>query len=267
MMPVFYDPIEMEDIDITNNLAKFYLISLPNNARFKLCATTQNLDSPQMSGGDPETRITTYWPITREQLNHANLAVLFPNDRLRAAPLNLQELNAAFNFAPPFNPDTTPSNQFGPPQHHHLIQPVAPQAIPLIQPVAPQAIPSYVTYVADFITLPRAQVIDIYRNNEPNFYCIRDLKCYIKNHIQNTNPHAALSLEQAFELTPQETSNLATCYPYVLSQDLSIEEVKTLSEDERQILMVQGSAEIEQQSLANLRQYQEQANSGNALGH
>jgi len=152
-------------------------------------------------------------------------------------------------------------------QHHHLIQPVAPQHHHLIQPVAPQAIPSNVTYVADFITLPRAQVIDIYRNNEPNFDRISNLKCYIKNHIQNTNPHAALSLEQAFELTPQETSNLATCYPYVSSQDLSIEEVKTLSEDERQILMVQGSAEIKQQSLANLRQYQEQANSGNALGH
>ena len=84
MMPIFYDPIEMNDIDIDDNAARFYLISLPN-AGFKLCATTQNLDSPHMSGGDPETRIKKYWPIARDQINQANLAVLFPEGRLRSA--------------------------------------------------------------------------------------------------------------------------------------------------------------------------------------
>jgi hypothetical protein len=243
----------MEDIQIDDNEARFYLISLPNNAGFKLCATTQSIDSPAMIGGDPETRINKYWPITHEQLNHANFDVLFPNDRLRSAPLNLHDLNAAFNFDPPFNPNTTPSNLFGIPQQHHVIP-----------PVVPQAIPSHVTYVADFIPLPRPQVLDIYRNNIASFNRINSLKCYIRNHTQNANPHAALSLEQAFELTPQETNNLATCYSYVLSQDLSIEEVKALSEDERQILLPRGSAEIIQLSLDNLREYQEHANRGNA---
>ena len=69
-MPVYFDPIEIEDIDIDDQLVKFYLISLPNNAGFKLCATTQNLDSKQMKGGDPETRITNYWPTRNVKFNY-----------------------------------------------------------------------------------------------------------------------------------------------------------------------------------------------------
>lgn len=114
-MPTFYDPIELENIDINDNAASFYLINLQNNAGFKFCATTQNLGSSILAGGDPVTRIKEYWPITRDQLNQANLAVLFPNDDLRAAPLSLQELNEVFHFNPPFNP-ATPKMTFGQPQ-------------------------------------------------------------------------------------------------------------------------------------------------------
>ena len=117
-MPTFYDPIELEDIDINDPAANFYLISLPGEGGFKLCATRTDLNNP-LFRFEPETKINQYWPITRDQLTHANLAILFPVDlgeKMRAAPFKtLDDLNQAFNFDPPFNP-ATPKMTFGPHQ-------------------------------------------------------------------------------------------------------------------------------------------------------
>ncbi len=120
-MPTYFDPIELEDIDINDNTVSFYLISLPGNAGFKFCATTRNLNDPQFKF-DPETKINQYWPISRDQLRHADFAILFPEDhsdrerkqKMRTAPFKtLVDLNQAFNFNPPFNPNT-PKMTFGP---------------------------------------------------------------------------------------------------------------------------------------------------------
>lgn len=111
-MPTFYDPIELEDIDIDDATAKFYLIKLPNEAGFKFCATTQNLDSPQMKY-DPITRIKEYWPITREQLTQGDFTLLFPDGTIRTEPFkNADDLNRAFHFDPPFDPNSQTS-RFG----------------------------------------------------------------------------------------------------------------------------------------------------------
>lgn len=109
-MRTFYDPIELDDIDINDSTAKFYIIKLPNEAGFKFCATTQNLDSPQMKY-DPITRVKEYWPITREQLSKANLITLFPKDKIRTAPFKTaEELNKQCHFDPPFNPNVRPDH-------------------------------------------------------------------------------------------------------------------------------------------------------------
>lgn len=98
-MPTFYDPIELEDIDVDDNTAHFYIIKVGENS-YKFCATTQNLNSPEMRGGDPETRVRFYWPITREQLNQANFAVLFPNDKMRTSTMTSDVLQNIFHFNP-----------------------------------------------------------------------------------------------------------------------------------------------------------------------
>jgi len=131
-MPTFYDPIEMNDIDIDDSAANFYIIKVDENT-YTFCALTQNLDSPQMHAGDPETRVKKYWPISREQLSHANMDVLFPEDiahnrKLRTTPFNLDELNAAFQFNPPFSPTNTQSTFGQAPQPiaqpiHHVAAP------------------------------------------------------------------------------------------------------------------------------------------------
>lgn len=124
-MPTFYDVFALDDIDINDSAAKFYLIQTdksPDHQRYKVCATTQDLSSSQMIF-DPVTKIKEYWLITREQLNHANLSILFPNDKLRDEPLAITDLDIAFNYDPTipveqnkafhFDP-TNPPEKFGP---------------------------------------------------------------------------------------------------------------------------------------------------------
>jgi hypothetical protein len=111
MVPTFYDPIEMDDIDIDDSAANFYIIKVEEN-NYKFCATTQNLNAPEMRRGDPETRVRFYWPITREQLNQANIAVLFPNDKIRTSTITAEALQEIFHF----NPVEQDNRVFG----HHL---------------------------------------------------------------------------------------------------------------------------------------------------
>lgn len=134
MMPTFYDSIELEDIDINDKDARFYIIKLPPDNdylfnRYKICATIQDLDSPNMKG-DPESRIKQYWPITKEQLNcvirnNGKLNILFPVDdsnkrKLRTQPFKLDELNNVFASNSPFmsdgfsfDPGSIPQRTFG----------------------------------------------------------------------------------------------------------------------------------------------------------
>tara|TARA_R110002126_G_scaffold272886_1_gene417207 strand:+ start:129843 stop:130916 length:1074 start_codon:yes stop_codon:yes gene_type:complete len=114
----FFDPITLEDIDIHDESAVFYLLVLPNNAGFKVVGSTQNLNSPE-SRFDPETRIKECWLVNRETLNHADMSILFPDDKLRSEPFKtLEALNAAFRFTPRFDPtqphETIKKHTFGP---------------------------------------------------------------------------------------------------------------------------------------------------------
>lgn len=109
----FLDPITLEDIDIHDESAVFYLLVLPNNAGFKFVGSTQNLNSPQ-SRFDPEI------------LNHADMSVLFPDDKLRSEPFKtLDALNAALRLTPPFDPmqphEAIKKHTFGPdlPERNH----------------------------------------------------------------------------------------------------------------------------------------------------
>jgi hypothetical protein len=118
----FFDPVELEDIDINDPRVKFYLIDVTgengNNPGFKFCATIQDLSR---LNADPETRQKKYWPVTREQLNKENRDVLFsePDEasshrKMRARPFKTaQEVNEAFHFDPPFDPLTTETRNFG----------------------------------------------------------------------------------------------------------------------------------------------------------
>lgn len=56
-MPSFFDVVAFDDIDINDDEAKFYLIQTdksPDHQRYKVCATTQDLSSPDMTF-DPVT--------------------------------------------------------------------------------------------------------------------------------------------------------------------------------------------------------------------
>ena len=110
-MPIFTDPIELESIHVDDDRVFFYLIGLPDG-RFKVCALTADPSSYQVYS-DPETRITLYWPITKEELDRANHSELFPNNELRTAPFTLDEINQVFNCKPLFHPSTTPPWRFG----------------------------------------------------------------------------------------------------------------------------------------------------------
>jgi len=102
-MPTFYDPVELEDIDIDDIRASFYLLAMPKDAGYKLCGTVLNLSS-QMKF-DPETKIPKYWLVSREQVKKADASVLFPEGKLRASPFKtLKELNTTFQFNPSFDP-------------------------------------------------------------------------------------------------------------------------------------------------------------------
>lgn len=101
-MLTFFDPVILDDIDIHNQEANFYIIQIDGTAghqKYKVCGTVCDLNSPRMLF-DPVTKIQTYWLITREQLNHANLSILFPNDKLRDEPLLITELDEAFKYDP-----------------------------------------------------------------------------------------------------------------------------------------------------------------------
>src|SRR5262249_152296 len=58
---------------------KFYLVKDVEPNKYKFCALATPLSSVGLaSSGDPVTRIKEYWPISREQLNASNIAILFP---------------------------------------------------------------------------------------------------------------------------------------------------------------------------------------------
>ena len=97
-MPTFYESVELENVDIHDDRAKFYLVS--SKDRFKLCATIQDMDALKY---DPETRATEYWPITREQIKQADQAALFPDDVMRSEPFTLEEFKTIFRFDESFN--------------------------------------------------------------------------------------------------------------------------------------------------------------------
>ncbi|MDF1677660.1 MAG: hypothetical protein P1U32_03080 [Legionellaceae bacterium] len=111
-MPTFYDPVELEDVDINDERAKFYLVASKQTGKsdkFKLCATIQELDKLKY---DPETRAPEYWPITREQIKQADQAALFPDNKMRSEPFTLEELNSIFHFDSSFNPDNIEKTKF-----------------------------------------------------------------------------------------------------------------------------------------------------------
>ena len=110
MAKFFFDIISHETIDVDHHSAKFYLVQL-TDGRYKLCATTQSPDSPEMGNGCPYTRLTEYWPIAGDQIDKDNKK-LFPEVLMSDAPLTLEELNKAVNFNPPFDPNT-PQMTFG----------------------------------------------------------------------------------------------------------------------------------------------------------
>lgn len=127
-MPTFYDSVELEDVDIDDLRASFYLLVLPKNAGYKLCGTIQNLNSPQMKF-DPETKIKQYWLISREQVKNADASILFPEGKLRTCPFKtLEELKTIFQFTPPFNPkkadNVIKKNCFGSTQQTSNTEPV-----------------------------------------------------------------------------------------------------------------------------------------------
>jgi len=130
-MPIFYDVITLEDVDIEDNAANFYLLQLPNNGGFKLCATTQSLDAPHMKF-DPETRITTYWPITREQIQRADHSILFPDGIMSNTPLQAIALDDAFRYDPAIPEAENQAFHFDasvPPQTFGIVAPLPPAAL------------------------------------------------------------------------------------------------------------------------------------------
>ena len=159
-MPTFFDVIEYYDIDINDERANFYLISLPHDGGFKFCATTQNLTDP-LFRFDPETNIKKYWPITREQVVRANQNTLFPEDTttadrrrtIRSAPFKtIADLNDAFNFNPKFDP-SAPQRSFGVAQQ--AVQLMPPQLPPVIPPIImPPQLPPVIPPIMQAAPLP-----------------------------------------------------------------------------------------------------------------
>lgn len=113
----YFDPIELMLIDIENTKVSFYLILVSKNPnKYKVCATTQNLESPDMAKCDPETRITHYWSLNLDEIRGGKIDILFPSPEktLSSKLFTLDELNSTLNFAKPFNPEEQPQKKFGP---------------------------------------------------------------------------------------------------------------------------------------------------------
>lgn len=264
-MRTYFDPVTREDVSIDDASVSFYLIQLPNKS-FKICATTQDLSSDDMRAGDPETKIKEYWPITKEQIDNANQSDLFPDDRLCSAPFKDEKtLNAAFNFDPPFDATHVPK-KFGRSVRQRVEYGAVTQRIgywpvmgPIMQPVRvqpEQAINRKILLIANLTSLPEPQVRTLYNENSSNLNRLIRLAAYIRNKVQNINPHASISAADSLQLTEQESLNLNTCYPYIENHSLSFNEAKALSEAEREILFHQGTPEIQQASIDALREYQ-----------
>lgn len=117
-MLTFFDAVALDDIDINDDAANFYLIQTdktPGAERYKVCATTQDLSSPEMKF-DPVTKIKEYWPITCDQLKRADLSLLFPSpdDKLRNEPLAITELDTVFRYDPKIPVDQNKAFHFNP---------------------------------------------------------------------------------------------------------------------------------------------------------
>lgn len=107
-MPSYYNYLSGEDEDISTSKS-FYIICISQEQQlYKFVASPQSVDILRF---DPETRILSYWPITREQIDKASQEIIFNDDgNIRKSPLTLYQIQTFFGF----NPQTTQSNRFVP---------------------------------------------------------------------------------------------------------------------------------------------------------
>lgn len=90
-----YFSLEYEDIATAKGI---YIICINNNLQlYKIVASSQDLKYLKY---DPETRVTSYWPISLMQINNAPQEKISEDNNLRISTFSLSEIKEYFQIDP-----------------------------------------------------------------------------------------------------------------------------------------------------------------------
>ena len=102
----YFNYVTQEEEDIQTAVSFYLICTNAQTQRYSVIASPQD---PLTLSSCPLTRSQDYWPISRQQIENAPQANLFPQGHLRGEPLTLDDVQEYFKF----NPQMMYPQQFG----------------------------------------------------------------------------------------------------------------------------------------------------------